>query len=345
MKKYNFLDDYSEGCHPSILQEMIAHNSEQQAAYGEDEYCIEAQSLIRQHLGVDDIPIYFVSGGTLANIIIISSALRPHEAVISAHSGHISQRETGAIEATGHKIITVPSSNGKLSLQGIETALVSNSHFPHMTRPAMVYLSNATESGTIYSIEELSAISRFCKEHGLLLMLDGARLGAALTAKTNDLDFPTINRLVDVFWIGGTKAGALIGEAIVIPNRDLARDFAFHIKQKGALLAKGRLLGLQFVGLFRDELFFSLSQRANQLAEKISDGIVRSGYALSVVTESNQVFPVLPNSLVESLQTDFGFYPWESRDDGTSVIRLVTSWATEEEQVDRLIDRVATFSE
>ncbi len=343
MKKYGFLDDYSEGCHPSILKEMTAQNMVQQNAYGDDDYCAEAKLFIRRHLGQSDVPIFFVSGGTLANIIIISSALRPHEAVISASSGHIYQRETGAIEATGHKIITVPSSDGKLTPQGIERALALNAQFPHMTRPRLVYLSNATESGTIYSFEELSLISKLCKDRDLLLMLDGARLGAALTADSNDLSLQSITQLVDVFWIGGTKAGALIGEAIVIPNHLLAKDFAFHIKQKGALLAKGRLLGQQFACLFRDELFFTLSKQANQLAGKISEGVVRNGYSLAVATESNQVFPVLPNGLVESLQESFGFYIWESRQNGDAVLRLVTSWATDECQVDRLIEQIVDF--
>jgi len=337
MPKYAFLDDYSEGCHPNILEAMSASNLIQQTAYGEDTYSARARTLIQQHLSDVETPVYFVASGTLANLIIVSAALRPHESVISAMSGHINLRETGAIEATGHKIISVPSEDGKLTVEGIHQALTTHSHFPHMTRPRMVYISNATETGTIYTAEELSQISILCKERDLLLMLDGARLGAALTAQNNDLTLKEISELVDVFWIGGTKAGALIGEAVVIPNTDIAQDFSFNIKQKGALLAKGRALGLQFTELFSDDLFFTLCRRSNVLAQKLSRGIVEQGYSLSANTESNQVFAILPDSTIQTLEKNFLFHLWEKRDDECSVVRLVTSWATEESQVDEFL--------
>ncbi|MFT5502939.1 MAG: threonine aldolase [Gammaproteobacteria bacterium] len=340
MTQYSFLDDYSEGCHPEILKTMMETYLVQQTAYGEDDYSLQAKSFIRVHLGEPDIPIFFVAGGTLANIIIISSCLKSHEAVISANTGHIAMRETGAIEATGHKIISMPSDNGKLSVTDIEEAIDSNSMFPHMAKPKMVYLSNATEAGTIYSRSELSAISKICRDHGLILMLDGARIGTALTAKDNDLTFKDICELTDVFWIGGTKAGALIGEAIVFPNRALALDISFHIKQRGALLAKGRLLGQQFQALFADDLFFRASHHANRLAQKISDAITSNGYPLAAKTDSNQVFPILPNSIIQSLAESFKFYPWQKIDSINSVIRLVTSWATDENQVDAFINRL-----
>ena len=241
MKKYSFLDDYSEGCHPNILEVMASTNLVQQTAYGNDDYSEQARHLIREHLGQETIPVYFVAGGTLANIIIMSSALRSHEAVIAASSGHIVVRETGAIEATGHKIITVVSQDGKLTPNDIESTLASNAHYPHMAKPRLVYISNATETGTVYTKAELQALSETCKSNGLLLLLDGARLGTALTASISDLTMKDIAELTDVFWIGGTKAGALIGEAIVIPNDQLADDYSFHIKQRGALLAKGPL--------------------------------------------------------------------------------------------------------
>jgi threonine aldolase len=340
MKKYSFLDDYSEGCHPDILASLTSTNMVQQTAYGNDEYSEQAKGLIRNHLGDDKASVFFVAGGTLGNIIIASSLLKSHEAVISASSGHIVVRETGAIEAVGHKIITVPSTDGKLTPEDVENALANNAHFPHMAKPRLVYISNATEAGTIYSKDELRSISSVCKENNLLLLLDGARLGTALSASKNDLSLKDICELTDVFWIGGTKAGALIGEAIIIPNQQLAEDFSFHVKQRGALLAKGRLLGLQFATLFENNLFFDLTKFSNVMADKLSSGIVDCGYDLASETESNQIFPILSNILIERLQEKFDFYVWEKVDDQRSTIRLVTSWATDEAQVDNFINIV-----
>ncbi len=337
MNKYSFLDDYSEGCHPDILKTLADTNMTQQTAYGGDEYSERARGLIRQHLGNDTTPIYFVSGGTLSNIIGISSVLKSHEAIISANSGHIVLHETGAIEATGHKIIQVPSADGKLTPDGVQSALDSNAHFPHMAKPRLVYISNATEAGTIYSKEELSSLSKICKKNNLLLLLDGARLCTALAADNNDLTLKDVCEFTDIFWIGGTKAGALIGEAIVIPNQDLAEDFAFHIKQRGGLLAKGRLLGIQFLCLFENKLFMELAKYSNAMANKLSSAIVDCGYSLAAKTDSNQVFPILPNTLIEKLQQSFDFYLWEKVDNQHSTIRLVTSWATDEVQVDSFI--------
>ncbi len=340
MCKYSFLDDYSEGCHPRILAALADTNLVQQTAYGNDDYSAQARKLICEHLGGKDIPIYFVAGGTLANIIITSSVLRSHEAVIAASTGHIVVRETGAIEATGHKIITVATENGKLASSDIEAALASNAHYPHMAKPRLVYISNATEVGTIYTKAELQELSKTCKRNDLLLVLDGARLGVALTANGNDLTLKDIGELTDIFWIGGTKAGTLMGEAIVIPNKSLAEEFDFHIKQRGGLLAKGRLLGLQFTELFTAGLFFELTRHANAMAEKLSVAITKSGYVLAAPTESNQIFPLLPNTMIKILQGKYGFYVWEKADENHSVIRLVTSWATNEKQVDSLISDI-----
>lgn len=336
--QYSFLDDYSEGCHPDILSALSKTNLVQQTAYGDDEYSKNARQLIRKELNHTDTPVYFVAGGTLANIIIMSGALRSHEAVIAANTGHIVVRETGAIEATGHKIITVPTGDGKLTPALIEATLASNAHFPHMTRPKLVYISNATEVGTIYTKQEVTALSACCKSNNLLLMMDGARLGTALTALKSDLSLSDVTELCDIFWIGGTKAGALIGEAIVIPNTKLADDFAFHIKQRGALLAKGRLLGIQFEALFTDKLFFTLSENANTAAQRLSSAFVTAGYTLAAATESNQIFPILPNLLISRLKEQFAFYVWEPADNDHSVVRFVTSWATDEAQIDRLTD-------
>ena len=285
--------------------------------------------------------IHFITSGTLTNLTIIASCLRPHEAVIAPASGHIALRETGAIEATGHKIITMPDANGKLRPEEVQTALAENAHFPHMAKPRMVYISNASELGTLYTKAELEALSVLCQEKGLLLFIDGARLGAALSADKNDLSLRDITELADIFWIGGTKSGALLGEAVVIPNAALAEDFAFHIKQRGAMLAKGRVLGIQFAELFRDNLYFDLTRHANQLANQLSSGILAAGHNLLADTETNQVFPILPDELISRLQQKFSFHTWGKTDANHSAIRLVTSWATDKAQVDAFLAELA----
>lgn len=340
--KFSFQDDYSEGCHPQILDAMVQSNLVQQAAYGNDEYSLQAAKLIQQAVGNEQAAVHFVASGTLANLIVIASALRPHEAVIAAGSGHIAQRETGAIEATGHRIITMPSSDGKLTPDDVLAAMNANAAFPHMTRPRMLYVSNATEFGTVYTGAELRALRQSCDEHSLLFFIDGARLGTALAAQKSDIDLSEIAKLADVFWIGGTKAGAIAGEAIVIINPDLIHDFAFHVKQRGAMLAKGRLLGIQFQELFTGGLLASGSQHANAMAAKLSEGIVKHGYALAASTDSNQVFALLPDSVIAHLSEAFAFHPWQQREDNQSVIRLVASWATGADQVDAFIKRMAS---
>ena len=340
MMKYSFKDDYSEGCHPAILAALAEHNLSQHIAYGYDEISKAARALIGEKLGNDDASIYFVSGGTQANLIIIASLLRPHEAVISAASGHIALHETGAIEAVGHKVITVASKDGKLAADDVRRVVTENTDMPHMAKPRLVYISNAAETGLIYKKAELEALSKVCREHDLLFMLDGARLGAALASKFNDVTLADLSRLTDIFWIGGTKAGALLGEAIVINRPELAKDFPFHIKQRGALLAKGRLLGVQFQALFTDEVFFTASRHANHMAETLSKAITQAGYKLSSRTETNQIFPILPNDVTEKLEQDFRFYRWEPCDEAHTILRLVTSWATREGQVKRFISRL-----
>lgn len=343
MDGYGFLDDYSEGAHPSIIQALSETNRSQQNPYGEDVYSKEAKAYLSTQTGVPASSIHLVANGTLANIISISNCLNSHQAVITPETGHIVVRETGAIEAIGNKLITVPPEDGKLTVEGIRKALKKNSHFPHISKPRLVYISNATEVGTIYTKAELSAISNLCKEHNMLLFIDGARLGAALAAERNDLTLQEIATLSDIFWIGGTKVGTLLGEAIVISNASLASDFAFHVKQRGGLLAKGRVLGVQFAELFRSNLFQELSLHANRMATKLSQGIVGAGYRLAAATETNQVFPILPVGLVSNLQENFRFYVWDEISDEESMIRLVTSWATEEEQVERFIRLVENY--
>lgn len=332
--KFSFKDDYSEGCHPDILQKLIETNFTQtaNANYGEDVYSQQAKAFIHKKIDHPTTQIHFVSGGTQANLVVISSFLKPYEAVISATTGHIEVHETGAIEATGHKILTANTTDGKLTPTHVQSIL-NQHHDEHQVIPRMVYISNATELGTLYTQQELQELYQFCQAHQLLLFMDGARLGSALTATQNDVDLAFIARHTDVFYIGGTKNGALLGEAILINKPDLQAHFRYAMKQKGALLAKGRVLGIQFHVLFEDDLFFELGQYANTQAQKLSQALVDKGYALLVPTASNQVFPIMPKSVIQKLKENYEFHVWQSYDDQHDVIRLVCSWATPQEQV------------
>ena len=344
MGKYSFLDDYSEGCHPNILNKLIETNLIQQTAYGFDEYSFKAKELISNKLNNQESEIFFVTGGTQANLIIVSSLLRSHEAIISVDSGHILGREAGALEATGHKIISMSSKQGKLDINLIQQALDNHSLVPHMVKPKLVYISNATEIGTIYTKKELDEISKFCKKNKLYLFLDGARLGAALCSKYNDLTLEDISSLTDIFTMGATKNGALFGEAIIINNPNLAEDFNINIKQRGALLAKGRTLGIQFLELFKDDLYFDLAKTANDFALKISDTFMQKGYRLLDKTQTNQIFLILPNDLIQKLEEKFSFYVWEKYDEKHSVVRIVTSWITDKNKINELISEIYTQS-
>ncbi|KIW11423.1 hypothetical protein PV08_10723 [Exophiala spinifera] len=336
MVKRSFADDYGEGAHPRILEALARTNLSQQPGYGNDEFCDKARTLIRESIGVDDASVFFVTGGTPANLISIASCLRPHEAVIAATSGHISSKEAGAIEATGHKVILAPATNGKLTPKSIQVAVDQNSMFPHNVKPRMVYISNATETGTIYTKQELEVLADLCKSLRLILFMDGARLAAALTSSANDMSLRDIYDLTDMFWIGGTKVGALLGEAVVVKDKNIAAEFPYHMKQHGSLLAKGRVLGIQFTELFRDGLIFDLARHANNMAAVMSSHFVKAGVKLQATTETNQVFPILPKTVVDALQKDFVFYIWEQLPDDKVVIRLLTSWATNLEHVEEL---------
>lgn len=329
---YSFMNDYSEGAHPRILNALMESNFEQVEGYGEDCYTEEAVELIKQRIRNNDVDIHLLPGGTQTNFTAISAFLRPHEAVIAANTGHISVHETGAVEATGHKIISIEVSNGKLNSSHIKSVLDLHTD-EHMVKPKLVYISNPTEIGTIYNKSELEQISRFCKENNLFLFLDGARLGSALCSEENDLELSDLVSLVDAFYIGGTKNGALIGEALVICRDSLKEDFRFHMKQKGALLAKGRLLGIQFLELFRDNLYFELAQNANKMAGLLRDEISKAGLKFLADSPSNQIFPILPNKLITELQKNYSFIVWSEVDADNSVVRLVTSWATKEDAV------------
>src|SRR5690625_4285742 len=291
---YSFKNDYSEGAHPNILKKLIETNLAQQSGYGDDVYSQQAKEIIKQKTANPAASIYFVSGGTQANLLVIASLLQLHEAVISAETGHIYTHETGAIEATGHRIITVDTKDGKLEPSDIEKVLKNYALRPHVVKPKMVYVSNSTEIGTIYSKEELQQLYEYCQAKNLLLFLDGARLGHALTATDNTMTLKDIAALTDVFYLGGTKNGALLGEAIVFNNPNLAPDFDYVIKQKGAMLAKGRLLGIQFLELFQDDLYFRLAEHANKMAQMISYAIKKKGYDFLTESTTNQIFPILP---------------------------------------------------
>lgn len=337
---YNFRNDYSEGCHPDVLNKLMETNLVQQPGYGADEYSIQAKELLKEKIENPEAAIYFVSGGTQTNLLVISTLLQNHEAVISAKTGHIFAHETGAIEAMGHRVITVDTTYGKLTSAAIAQVLQAYSLRPHVVKPRMVYISNSTEIGTTYSKQELQHLADCCKSHKLLLFMDGARLGHALMARDNDLTLPDVASLTDVFYIGGTKNGALLGEAIVFNKPDLAPDFDYALKQKGALLAKGRILGIQFLELFKADLYFDLARHANSMAAKIADAMEKNGHSFLTPSSTNQLFPVLPKAVVEKLSKKYLFYEWQDVDENNVAIRLITSWATDEQQVDELINDI-----
>ncbi len=334
---YSFKDDYSEGAHPRLLNALIDSNLEQMKGYGEDDYTREAVELIKQRIKCNDIHVHLFSGGTQTNLTVISAFLRPYEAVISANTGHIFVHETGAIEATGHKVISIEVSDGKLNPAHIKSVLDGHTD-EHMVKPKMVYISNPTEIGTIYTKLELEQLSQFCKGNNLFLYLDGARLGSALCSEENDLELSDLVTLVDAFYIGGTKNGALLGEALVICQDSLNENFRFHIKQKGGLLAKGRVLGIQFRELFRDDLYFDLAKHANAMVGLLKTDIRKAGYTFLTHSPSNQIFPIFPNWLIAKLQEKYSFHIWEKIDANRSAIRLVTSWATKEDAVSAFIE-------
>ncbi|RDU38184.1 threonine aldolase [Neobacillus piezotolerans] len=334
---YSFKNDYGEGAHPRILNALMETNLVQEDGYGEDSFSKNASELIKAKLGRNDVDVHLLSGGTQTNLIAISAFLRPHEAAIAATTGHIATHETGAIEATGHKVITVETADGKLTPDLVKA--VADGHTDeHMVKPKLVYISNSTEIGSIYSKKELQDLRGVCESRGFILFMDGARLGSALCSEENDLNLEDLPGLVDAFYIGGTKNGALLGEALVICRERLKDDFRYHMKQKGALLAKGRLLGIQFQELFRDGLFFELAEHANRMAGLIRNALEKEDTRFLTHSPSNQLFPILSNKLIAELQKKYAFLIWEKVDEHSSAVRFVTSWATKEEAVNELIE-------
>ena len=334
-----FHNDYSEGCHPKVLEKLIETNLEQTPGYGTDLYCGAAAARIRRICGREDLAVHFLVGGTQANLTVIDAALRPHQAAVCAESGHIHVHETGAVEATGQKVLTIPSADGKITAEQVRQVVDAHrasDSFEHEAQPKLVYISNPTELGTLYSLAELEALSAVCREKGLYLFLDGARLGYGLAAKGNDVTLPDIARLCDVFYIGGTKVGALFEEAVVISNPAIAEDFRYLIKQHGGMLAKGRLLGVQFSALFEDDLYFNISAHAVRMADQIRDTFDEMGVSYLVPGVTNQIFPILSDTFLEELGKEFMFTEMERVDENHRCVRFCTSWASKQENVDAL---------
>ena len=334
-----FNNDYSEGCHPKILEALTRTNYEQTFGYGEDEYCAQAAEKIRALCGREDAAVHFLVGGTQTNMTVIAAALRPHQGALCAGSGHINTHETGAVEATGHKVLPLPSQDGKIHAGQVREAVLSHrgdASFEHTVQPKMVYISNPTELGTLYTKAELTALRDTCRELGLYLFLDGARLGYGLMAKDNDLTLKDIGDCCDVFYIGGTKVGALFGEAVVITNPELKEDFRYLIKQRGGMLAKGRLLGIQFDTLMTDNLYFDISAHAIAMAQMLETAFKKLGVPFLVKVQSNQLFPILPDGVLATLAEAYVFCEQCRVDESHRAVRFCTSWATKEENVQAL---------
>ena len=336
-----FDSDYTEGCHPKILEALAATNLEQHPGYGEDAHCARARDLIRNACAAPAADVHFLVGGTQANTVVIAAALRPWEGVLSAESGHIACHETGAVEAAGHKVLTLPHENGKLdagTLQRTIAALRGDPNAEHIVQPGMVYVSQPTEFGTVYSRAELEAISGVCRAAGIPLYLDGARLGCALAAE-RELTLPDYARYCDAFTIGGTKMGCLFGEAAVICADRLKPCFRNVMKQRGGMLAKGRLLGVQFEAMFEDGLYFACGETAVGAARRIRAALVEKGLPLAD-SPTNQLFVFLTRAQRAALERDFALGVWDTTGGETDVLRICTSWATTPEQTDALIEAI-----
>ena len=334
-----FENDYCEGAHPAILQKLVETNFEKVSGYGTDPYCASAKEKIRAACACPEADVFFISGGTQANAVVIGSMLHRWEGVLAATTGHVAAHEAGAIESTGHKVITLPTTNGKITAQQVQDYVEwhrNDESTEHIVQPGMVYISHPTEGGTLYTKAELTALYDTCRRYGLPLFIDGARLGYGLMAEESDVTLPEIARLCDVFYIGGTKVGALFGEAVVIMNENLKKDFRFIMKQRGGRMAKGRLLGVQFDTLFTDDLYFKISRHAIEMAHQIRDIFVSAGYPLLFDSPTNQQYPIMSDDELAILGKSFGYEYWERVDETHSGVRFCASWATKQEHVDAL---------
>lgn len=341
MSKLNFASDYSEGCHEAILKRLLETNSEKTVGYGLDPYCESAREKIRREAEAPDARVHFLVGGTQANATVLDSLLASYQGVISAETGHIATHESGAIEATGHKVLTVPAKEGKITAEAAEAVFLAyrnDESREHTVMPGAVYISQPTEYGTLYSKSELEDISAVCRKYKAPLFIDGARLGYALASREADFTLADIARLSDVFYIGGTKVGALFGEAVVITNPNICPAFFTVIKQHGALLAKGRLLGIQFDTLFTDRLYFKISKNAIDTAMYLKNSLADLGYEFFIDSPTNQQFVIVNDEKLEYLRERVVFNYWEKTRDNRHVIRLVTSFMTAKEEVDKLLE-------
>ena len=330
-----FRNDYSLGAHPKILEALQKTNMEHTDGYGDDRFCQEAAGIIRQLTGKPQAHVHFMVGGTPTNVITIAAALQPYEGVISPDTGHIYVHETGAVEATGHRIFAVATEEGKLQPEDIQNVLLLHED-EHTVIPRLVYISLPTENGSIYTKEELLSLSRFCRQNGLYLYIDGARLGTALTCNACDFTMRDIADLADAFYIGGTKLGALFGEALVILNEQIQHNFRYMIKRHLGLLAKGRLIGVQMKTLLEggeDSLYYQTARRENELAAKLAQGIAGAGYRFWIPPCTNQLFVIFPDSLIAELEENFFFHRWKKYNETSSVVRLVIGWGSTEEEI------------
>lgn len=339
----NFSSDYIEGCHPKILEQLSKTNMIPTNGYGDDDFCKSAREKICSTCGIENLQIEFLTGGTQTNQLTIDTILKPWEGVVSAVTGHVATHEAGAIEYTGHKVLTVPNHLGKIystELDDFLNTFFSDGNHEHMVFPGMVYISQPTEYGTIYSKKELTDISNVCKKYSLPLYMDGARLGYALMSKENDLTLNDICNLVDIFYIGGTKVGALCGEALVFTKNNRPEHFVNQQKKHGALLAKGRLLGLQFDTLFTDGLYLEISKHAIDMADYLKENLAKKGVKFFIDSPTNQQFVILPNKKLDELKKNVSYSFWEKFDDSNTVIRFATSWATQKENIDKLLELI-----
>ncbi len=340
-----FESDYLEGALPEIMSRLIETNYEQTAGYGADPYCRAAREKIRLECNAFDADVHFLVGGTQTNLTVISAALRPHQGVMAAQTAHIEVHETGAIEAAGHKVITLPTADGKINAADVREYVLrhrADESFEHIVQPAMVYISQPTETGTVYTLPELEALSGVCRELGILLFADGARLSCALACEGT----PTMRdlaRLCDVFYIGGTKHGALFGEAVVIKNEAIKKDFRYIVKQRGGMFAKGRLLGLQFDTLFTDGLYYKIGRREVAQAARLRSAFEAKGIEFAYPSPTNQIFPILNGRQLEALREKYSFSVQTPLPDGGAVVRFCTSWASKESDIDALISDINNF--
>ena len=334
-----FNNDYSEGAHPAILQALAAENLCQNPGYGMDPHCAAAAARIRELARCPQADVHFLVGGTPCNLISLTAFLRPHQAAIAAQTGHIAVHESGSIEAAGHKVCTIDAPQGKLT--GALVRRVAAEHTgEHMVQPKLVFVSDSTELGTIYTKAELTELRAVCNELGLYLYLDGARLASALTCAENDLTLADLAALTDAFYLGGTKNGMLMGEALVITNDALKADFRYIMKQRGGMLAKGWLIGMQFETLLQENLYFENARHANAMAARLRDGLAAAGCRFVAESPTNQIFPILPRAVQEVLAKEFGFELWGAGDEAFQPVRLVCSWATKQEDVDAFLCRL-----